>query len=371
MNIFRGVSARILLTAAMSVCLGMSAFAKEETYDLKLRMVGDDLIHKPILNQSWRENGSYDFSHLFENVKEDIEMADIAVINQETIMIHDYSKASSYPAFGTPDCIGANLVDAGFDVIAHATNHAMDKGEEGIIDTVRYWKENYPEMTYLGIHDSAQDSDVKYVEKNGIRVGFVNYTYGLNGISRPKSYLVDLLSDGDIQNTMNVSRETSDFLVAVLHVGEEYTNVPTDYARKQCARMIDLGADLVLCAHPHVLEPCEMVQTAAGNQGLVYYSLGNFVSWQESMNCLLGGMADVDIQKTVYDDGSSQTEIVGYDLIPLVTQLESGNITTYRLDHYTDELASRHIMADRGWSVEAVKELFWNITGMKVKDPEA
>ncbi len=331
-----------------------------EEYEITIRMVGDDLIHSPLYEQSLRSDGSYCFDQLFAHVKEDIEAADIAIINQETILIYDRSKISSYPSFGTPAEIGHSIVSAGFDVVAHATNHTMDKGIAGIEDTIDFWETNYPGIQYLGIHKDPSDSDIRYVTKNHITVGFVNYTYGLNGLEsrrRGREYIVDMLSDSDIEATLGEARQNCDLLVAVLHVGDEYVYTPTPYERQQVNRFIDNGADIVLCAHPHVLEPYGCVTTEQGNTGLVYYSLGNFVSSQNRLPRVLGGMADIRIRKTARLRDSS-TEVVSYDLIPLVTHEEHRGYTTYRLDSYPDELAARHALVRDGFSKEALWALY-------------
>ncbi len=332
-------------------------------YEITIRMVGDDLIHSSLYEQSLQSDGSYCFDRLFEHVKEDIEAADIAIINQETILIYDRAKISSYPSFGTPAEIGHAIVNAGFDVVAHATNHTMDKGLAGIADTIDFWENNYPDIRYLGIHKDWSDSDICYVTKNHITVGFVNYTYGLNGLEsrrRGHEYSVDMLSDADIEATLKEARENCDLLVAVLHVGDEYVYTPTPYEQRQVSRFIDNGADIVLCAHPHVLEPYGFVTTDQGNTGLVYYSLGNFVSAQDRIPRVLGGMADIRIRKTA-EAGGSSTQVAAYDLIPLVTHEEYRNYTTYRLDAYPDELAARHGLVRDGFSKEALWELFHQI----------
>ena len=115
---------------------------EEKVDKLTLRMVGDNLIHNTIYFAAKNDNG-YDFDMLFENVKEEIEGADISVINQETIFVKDPKRYSSYPTFGSPTEVGDSIVKAGFDVVSHATNHTLDKGISGIKDTLNFWKENW------------------------------------------------------------------------------------------------------------------------------------------------------------------------------------------------------------------------------------
>lgn len=328
--------------------------------EVNIKMVGDCLIHSPLYKAARQEDGSYNFDMLFENIKSDIESADLAIINQETIFIDDRNNYSSYPMFGSPVEVGDAEVNAGFDIIAHATNHTIDKGLQGISDTINFWETKYPEIKYLGIHDSTEDSDVEYIEKKGIKFAFVNYTYGLNGLESRRigqEYMIDLLSDNDIEQTLQTAEQNADITIAILHVGTEYVYKPTDYAKKQVDRFIDNGADIVLCAHPHVVEPYEMRTTEKGNTALVYYSLGNFVSNQDELPRLLGGMADITVKRN-----GGNIEIVNYNMVPLVTHQERGYFTTYKLEDYTDELCKKHKLYGKGLSINYLQDLYTKIT---------
>lgn len=350
---------KLILGLALGICIGAQSDINidKETGRVNIKMVGDDLIHTGVYKQCNQKDGSYNFDKVFEHIKPDIESADIGIINQETIMVHDKSRISSYPAFGTPDDIGHSIVRSGFDIVTHATNHTMDKGESGIRDTIEFWETNYPEdITYLGIHKDENDSDIRYITKNNIKIGFVNYTYGLNGLEgqrKGKEYLIDLLSDKDIENTLKEVDENSDIVIAILHVGDEYVYKPTKYEVKQVDRFIDNGADIVLCAQPHVLEPYGMRVTESGNEGLIYYSLGNFVSSQNEVDRVVGGMADINITKDIL----GRVEIESFDLVPLVTHQESGLYTTYKLSDYTEDLARRHKLRGKGLSLSKINEI--------------
>ena len=330
---------------------------------VNIKMVGDNLIHSGIYKAAHEGKGAYNFDFMFEHIKDDIEAADIAIINQETIFTADINGYSGYPMFGSPIEVGIASVNAGFDVVAHSTNHTIDKGVQGILDTLFFWEENYPHIGVLGIHDSEEDSDIYYKETNGIKFAFVNYTYGLNGLESRrtgKEYLVDMLTDSDIEATLAEAEENAELTIAILHVGNEYVYKPTTYQQEQIDKFIDNGADIVLCAHPHVVQPYEMRETANGKTGLVYYSLGNFISSQNEVPRVLGGMADITITKTTYKD-STTLEITDYTMIPLVTHQESGYYTTYKLEDYTDELANRHKLKGKGLNIEKISTLYDDI----------
>ena len=318
-----------------------------EVYEVKLMAVGDNLIHQPLYNGAKQKDGTYNFDKEFENLRDQIADADISVINQETILIDDRSQISSYPTFGTPIEMSDAISDAGFNVVLHATNHVMDKGTRGISDTMSIWKNYFPGMMYLGINDSPESADeLHIINKNNIKIAMFNYTYGTNGIQVPdgKEYMVNTLYDRDrVINDMDRAEREADATVCFLHIGEEYSYRPTGYQTDYIKTMIDYGADLIICAHPHVLEPYEIVTTDLNNKALVYYSLGNFISGQNKTPRLLGGMANVTIRKTV-EDGISKIDIPDYSMTALVTHQEPGNYTVYRLHDYDDTLARRNSM---------------------------
>jgi len=322
-----------------------------------LKMVGDNLIHNSIYFAAQNENG-YNFDMLFENVKEDIESADLSIINQETIFVKDPKRYSSYPTFGSPTEVGDAIYKAGFDIVAHATNHTMDKGTSGILDTISFWEENYPDIKVLGIHKDDSESDITYVEKNNIKLSFVNYTYGLNGLKLPKDkhYMIDLLDDDEkMKLYLKTAEENSDVVIAILHIGTEYVYEPTKYHKDYVELCIDNGADIVLCAHPHVLEPYGEINTKNGNKGLVYYSLGNFMSNQKKVPTLLGGMANITLER----DESGEVLVKDYSLTPLVTHYSGKYYSTYKLEDYTDELAKTHnISKTTEFSTKILNDLY-------------
>lgn len=321
-----------------------------EVYEVKLMSVGDNLIHAPLYKSAYQKDGTYNFDKQFENLLDQIAEADISVINQETIFIDDRSKISSYPTFGTPIEMSDAIAKAGFNVVLHATNHAMDKGQQGIRDTISVWKNYFPGMIYLGINESQEEADeLCIVNKNNIKIAMFNYTYGTNGISIPadKPYLVNTLDDKDkIISDLDRAEQEADVTVCFVHIGSEYHYQPTQFQKDYINTLIDYGADVIICAHPHVLEPYQIVKTNLNNQAVVYYSLGNFISGQTEMPRLLGGMAHVTIRKTV-EKGETTVDIPEYSMTALVTHQEMGNYTVYRLHDYDDSLAKKNIMHSR------------------------
>ena len=315
----------------------------ENKSSVTLLAVGDNLIHAEVIDSGRKENGNLNYDHLYANIKEEISEADIAIINQETILGGDDFEYTGYPAFNSPTEIGDAIVEAGFDVVLHATNHTLDKGLKGVLNTFEYWKQ-YPQITILGINESSeQREEIRIIEKNGIRIAMLNYTYGLNGYRIPKDmpYLVNLLDRKQMEADIKKAEELADFTIVFPHWGTEYVYEPTKEQKDLCQFFYKNGVDLVIGTHPHVLEPLEWIMDEEDKKMLVYYSLGNFMSYQKEAPRMLGGMAKVTISKD-----HSGTYISEAGITPIVTHYENGpsdyNYGIYKLMDYTPSLASKH-----------------------------
>lgn len=313
--------------------------------ELSLIAVGDNLIHTKIVKSGLQKDGSYNFSHLFDGIRDTVEKADVAIINQETILCDKKLGYSGYPLFGSPYEIGEAIYEAGFDVILHATNHTLDKGVAGIEDTIDFWKQ-YDDIVVAGIKEKKEDSRIVYIERNGIKLAILNYTYGLNGLRLPKGkeYMVNLLDNQKlVEKDIKLAKKMSDFVIVCPHWGTEYVYEPTTQQKEWTQFFAEQGVDLVLGTHPHVLEPVKWVKSENGeNEMLVYYSLGNFVSNQDAMPRMLGGMAQIQL---IEKDGSIVIDKAAIEPLITHTYLDGKQqFTTYFLEDYTKKLASNHYL---------------------------
>ena len=295
-----------------------------------------------------------------------IKDADIALVNQEVIIGGEELGITGYPSFNAPYALGDALVNAGFDVILHATNHALDKGKNGLINCMNFWKTNYPQETVLGIHNSREEQDqICVYEKNGMKIAILNYTYGTNGISLPADmpYGVDLLKEDKVISDLKQAEELADFTVVCPHWGTEYEHGITDEQKYWTRIFAENGADLVIGTHPHVIEPVEWYgDENDGKEMLVYYSLGNFVNWTSDSGAgisdrMVGGLAEVTLTRG--EDGT--VKISGYGVEPVISHVESGyqGVTAYPLHEYTEELAEKNEIRsqDAAFSLDYCKQL--------------
>lgn len=321
--------------------------SSDDFSQVSLLAVGDNLIHIEVVKSGSREVGSYNFDHLYDEIKDEIIDADIAIVNQETILGGNEFKYSGYPAFNSPTEIGDALVEAGFDVVLHATNHTLDKGYKGVKNTFEHWS-NYPDITVLGINNSEDDRNkVPIVEKNGIKFAMLNYTYGLNGYTIPsdKPYLVNMLEKERMAEDIKKAHEEADFVIVFPHWGTEYVYEPIKSQKDLVAFYYELGVDLVIGTHPHVIQPVEWITSDSGHNMLVYYSLGNFLSYQKEAARMLGGLAQIDIIKD-----ETGTYISDAAITPIITHYEHGpadyNYGIYKLSEYSSAMGDEHGVSD-------------------------
>ncbi len=356
----------ILLTASVNADAALSkpvikgmelkTEAKSPEGVVTFACVGDNLIHMPIIRYGIKENG---FDFLFEHIRDYMAKADIAVINQETPLVEDPSQYSSYPRFGSPVGIADAVRDAGFSVVTCATNHTLDKGISGLFSTAGAFEKYKDELLLLGIHTSAADAArIPVLNFNGLRIAMLNYTYGTNGIPVPSQYpwcIDGFFNKERVIAQLKAARDAADAVIVFAHWGSEYQTVPDSFQQEWTQIFLDYGVDVVVGSHPHVVQPCSLLQSKSGHEMLVFYSLGNFVSCQNRPERLLGAMAVFTLQKQ--DAGG--VRIAAYNIKPLVTVQAYPLVTTCFLSDYTDELANKQALyAPR----EKLQSLFDEIT---------
>ena len=289
---------------------------KDKIDKINLVMVGDALIHDRMYNDAYHD-GKYDFKPYLKLIKEKVSNYDLAYYNQETILGGTSIGLSSYPSFNSPWEVGDAMIDAGFNLVSLATNHTLDRGEKAIILSREYWDKHDNVYAFGSYNSDSQKSEMesKVFEKNNIKYGILNYTYGTNGIPVPygKDYLVNLWNmDSNYEgykekvlDDINKLRDKVDVLMVAMHWGIEYNHGITDMQKNTAKFLADNGVDIIIGTHPHVIEPVEWIDNT-----LVIYSLGNFISAQNSESCTyykcnIGLMSSLTITKTTNEEGSN------------------------------------------------------------------
>jgi len=258
-------------------------------------VTGDILIHEPVYNAARRSDGTYDFSENYEHITPYFQKYDCMVANLEVTL--GGGKPSSYPCFSCPDSIVDALKGAGVDLLLTANNHSYDTRTAGLKRTVQVVREKG--LEYLGTRDNTEESFYKVRDVNDVKVGMACFTYStvsssgvkaLNGITLNKDAF-DLVSNFDPNRLGEFYAEAeravkelkdngADVLMFYIHWGYEYRYVPADHQKQMAQKLCELGVDVIVGGHPHVIQPFETITAANGNKTLCIYSTGNAISNQ-------------------------------------------------------------------------------------------
>lgn len=344
----------VLLVCAFLVvgCGKKEESEKEKVKDTVVSFsgVGDNLIHDTIYKEALQEDGTYDFKDMYENVSKDIKKSDIAFINQETVLGGSELGLSGYPTFNSPSEIAQNLKDTGFNLVNLASNHCLDKWEDGIHNTLDAFSKQKG-MIVNGIYEDKESYDtIPVFEKKGIKFSFLTYTYGTNGIEPPYDYSVSYFSDEKITRDVTEAKKISDVVIVSAHWGDENTFAPNDYQLHYAQLFADLEVDVVIGTHPHTIQPIDWIQGKNGNETLVVYSLGNFIGGMLTTDNAISGMIQFDFVKNAE---SGNITIKNVKWIPLIIHFEGNqdnilaerhHYKVYKVSDYTDELANKHVL---------------------------
>jgi poly-gamma-glutamate synthesis protein (capsule biosynthesis protein) len=278
---------------------------RQMTEKITIGAIGDILIHDVVYHDAF--NGSkYNFNPMFENVKPLLEKPDVLTANQESILGGVELRLSSYPRFNSPHEVADALISNGVDIVSTANNHSLDKGEKGIQSEVAYLESiGLPHVgSFL---DEKDRQKLRIINKNGIKLAFLSYTYGTNGIPVPngKDFLVNLINPETMKDEIHRAKKEADVVVMSIHWGKEYQRIPSKEQKDLSSFLANEGVDIIFGSHPHVLQPMEWIKTTDGRKAFVVYSLGNFISAQYNDYKDIGGLATIDIIKHVSDKGNS------------------------------------------------------------------
>lgn len=321
----------------------------------KLVAVGDNLMHRSCTLSAKNADGTYNFTKHFANMADIFKAADLAVISQDTVLggIELGATSTETGIFNTAVELADGMADAGINVVLAANNHIMDEGSAGLNTMMSYFSTKYPNITLLGVNNSREAKDEPvYVETNNIKIAMINYSYGSNQTADldASPYLLNQYDEDWLSDILKQAREEADFIIAFPFWGEQNSMDYTQEQERQAQFLADNGVDLIIGSYPHVVEPVKWITAENGDRTLVYYSLGNFQSIQNTVENMLGGQANITISKE--EDG---THISDYSLDFVVTHYEQREsseyydiVTTYPLADYTSDLAARHGMSVSG-----------------------
>lgn len=290
---------------------------KVESINFTMTAIGDTLCHN---TQYWDAYNSstkqYDFSYVYDDIKDYTSSADITIGSLETTFAGEDRGYSNYPVFNSPDSLATGLKDIGVDVISLAGNHALDYGYSGICRTIDVL--DNVGISHLGTYKSAEDQDkILIKDVKGVKIAFINYTYGTNGIPVPsdKPYCLNLIDKDLISKQIKQAKEQNvDMIVACMHWGTEYKTSANDEQKELADFLFKSGVDIILGNHPHVLEPMEKktitLDDGSTKDVFVVYALGNFTADQRAEITRDSAILNLDITKD--SDGKILINKVSY-----------------------------------------------------------
>ena len=303
-----------------------------EPITFTLTSLGDTLCHN---TQYWDAYNSkideYDFSYVYEDIKNYTLSSDITIGSLETTFAGKEKGYSNYPTFNTPDSLATALKDIGVDVVSLAGNHALDYGYTGLCRTIDVF--NNIGLSHLGTYKTAEDQEkILIKDVKGVKIAFINYTYGTNGISLPsgKDFCVNLIDKDFIKKQINQAKEQNvDMIVACMHWGTEYRTTANSEQKDLANFLFENGVDVILGNHPHVLEPMEKktitLQDGTTKDVFVVYALGNFTADQRDEITRDSAILNLTITKN--SDGKISIDKVNY--VPIY-MYKNTNVSTHK-----------------------------------------
>ncbi len=313
--------------------------------------VGDNLVQTHVYRsaQKWSADGTYDFTKTYENIAPIVQAADVAIINQETLICGgDFEISGSNFNFNSPVELGDELVEIGFDVFTLANNHLRDKGVDGLLSSLDYWDDMADKHGILAVgayRDAADQNNIRVQEVNGMKIAYLSYTEHLNGYSIPADSPIKVGFTDDvalIERQITEAKEIADAVIVAAHWGNEDTHTVAERVYTLADQMVQWGADVVLGTHSHTAQTMEYITRDDGTKGFVFYSLGNFVSAQTDNFNLVGEMGEFDL---TLDLDTGEIIVENIEVLPVITHYDNAqreNLRLYPYYMYTAELADGH-----------------------------
>ena len=289
---------------------------------VNLTFVGDAMQHAPQITAAQQSNGTYDYSTCFQHLASDITWADLAVVNLECPLAG--KPYTGYPCFSAPDSYAQQLRDVGFDLFLTANNHCLDRRDKGLMRTCQTL--DSMGIAHIGTYRNIQERDRRIphiVNVKGIKIAFLDYTYGTNGIPIQGDVIVDFIDQQRIADDIKLARDRGAHAICVnLHWGIEYQLKPVASQRTLADWLVTQGVDLIIGGHPHVVEPMEVRYSKEYDKKvLLVYSLGNFISNQSDIDTRGGAMVKVSLRM---DNGRAVIENPRYKLFFVQKPVDHG-----------------------------------------------
>ena len=342
-------------TSSTTAEITTEATTEPAVQDKRVHVVaaGDNLIHYSVYKNAEALAGGYgyDFKPLYENMRGIIEGADLAILEQETIISPSNEVRGANGGaliFNSPPEVADAVIDLGFDVFTMANNHLLDYGTAGLEESINFWNNKAKEtgVTVLGAYLNEEDANnIRVREVNGVKFAFLAYAHHINGfegllVNSPLRVIMNEEEDV-IERQIKQAKQIADVVVVSAHWGQDDTTIVTQDRIDLANKMVNWGADVILGCHTHTAETMEWITRPDGTKGFVFYSMGNFICAQTDNFNVVGEMPDFDI---VIDGKTNELRLENVGCIPIIIHYESefSNMKIYPYSKYSPELAERH-----------------------------
>lgn len=325
-----------------------TAEPEPEFSSVRIVCAGDNLIHRSIYNQAKRRASKnaidgYDFSYVYERVVRYIESADLAILNQETVVTDEF-EPSDYPRFCSPEDLGLYMAKIGFDAVSLSNNHILDKNEEGLLATLDFWDSVEGVVSYGAYRDDSDMENIRTLEVNGITFAFLGYMEHTNGLKLKDDAAAEItyLNETElVEAQIKKAKEIADVVIVSAHFGTEISNELKTSQINMARLMVEWGADIIIGTQAHTAQSMEFIERDDGTKGFVYYGLGNFVSAQSDPKALVGILGDLTVTKNLL---TGEISIENIKAIPIITQYgyNYSNIHIVPYSEYTNDMLSDH-----------------------------
>lgn len=319
---------------------------------LSLLIAGDLMQHMPQIKAALQSDGSYNYDECFAGIKAEVESADVAIVNFETTLAGP--PYSGYPQFSAPDDFLKGVIGAGFDVLLTANNHCVDTRKKGLERTIMMM--DSLGVAHLGTYRNIEEREKHYpflLEKNGLRIVLLNFTYDTNGIPVPNPCHVNLMDTTEIAADLKKAREMRpDIIIALPHWGVEYQTLPSKEQKEMAEWLLEHGVNHIVGGHPHVAQPLEL----RDGRNLVAWSMGNLVSNQSKPNTYGGYLVRLDFIK---NDSQTFLSDQSYSLYWVSRPPDCGYRHQYRIlpIEYPDSLLTTTEQTLRGSIRKSMQQL--------------
>ena len=312
---------------------------------MSISFFGSNIIHDAVnADARSRADGGYEYSSMFDGIKDLISSSDLSFVTQETVMAGEGYAITGYPSFNAPQDLGYQLVDLGFDVVNVATEHLLDKRFDGAIAMGEWWDNTFPETIITGYYNNEDEFNTPHIytdPETEIKIAFLTYTY-YNYVHVPNDsgIWIPFTADADIKNQINSVKDKCDVIAVSIHWGGQMSEEPNESQRRLAKMMNELGVDIIIGNHPYYMQPIETIVGENGQTTYVAYSLGQLLSGMLDPRALLSASLKFNLVRG--DDGT--VSVLAPEVTPIFCHYNTdyNEFSLYKLADYSQQLVSRH-----------------------------